>query len=97
MCAWVLVPKAGILHGGVALHLRPDAVSLRPEEPLLSVEACDLPVRNPGVRRLQLALNLLPYGLDRESKVCDAGLPPETSQGSPLGNMWQSSCFSSHT
>jgi hypothetical protein len=69
MCAWVLVPKAGILHGGVALHLRPDAVSLRPEEPLLSVEAGDLPVRDPGVRRLQLALNLLPYGLDTESKV----------------------------
>jgi hypothetical protein len=61
-------PEAWILHGGVSLHLGPDAVGLCTEEAFLGVEPGDFPVGNPRIRRLQLALNLLPYRLQKGKK-----------------------------
>ncbi len=61
-------PEAWILHGGVSLHLGPDAVGLCTEETFLGVEPGDFPVGNPRIRRLQLALNLLPYRLQKGKK-----------------------------
>jgi hypothetical protein len=64
-----LLPEAWILHGGVSLHLGPDAVGLCTEEAFLGVEPGDFPVGNPRIRRLQLALNLLPYRLKKRRKT----------------------------
>jgi hypothetical protein len=61
-------PEAWILHGGVSLHLGPDAVGLCTEEAFLGVEPGDFAVGNPRIRRLQLALNLLPYRLQIEKE-----------------------------
>jgi hypothetical protein len=61
-------PEAWILHGGVSLHLGPDAVGLCTEEAFLGVEPRDFPVGNPRIRRLQLALNLLPYRLQKKKE-----------------------------